>query len=347
MSAPILLDATQVDPEQLDTFLSRLYPPPKSTFLKAHGEWLHRSNTSRLVVQVDGQIAAYCALIPARIWAAGKVCSAFWWVNLIVAPEYRGRGLQTLVDSHLREMSDLLLGFPNELAGRIHRKHGWEIREDAQVLLLPLRPSQVKSIRNVQGIRGKLLQFGALTLDPLAAFWRALLFFRRTPLARRLDACDGRVFSDIFLHALNDQVCTAWRDESYFDWRYGRAPYAGELRYYLAGTTAPTHYLIARHLARSGGSNCVRILDVFGDFNDTMAIHNLLTLAIQDAISNHASQVTLAASNSQLKRCARRLGFVFSTPFRFCWWSRSAELVSAFRGGNYWTVSDSDNDEPD
>ena len=256
-------------------------------------------------------------------------------------------GLQTLFDQRVREMADLLLGFPNELAGTIHHKHGWGVREDAQVLLLPLIPSNVKSVRNAKGTRGAVIRAGALALSPLAALVRTGLSVRKPGLAWRLDSFDGGAFSNIFRQANADQFNTAWRDETYFDWRYGQAPHPEEFRYYLAGAVTPTHYLIARHLTQPDGLRYTRILDLFGDFGDTASVRDLLTLAVQDAIANGASQVTLVASNPQLKRVARRLGFLFSAPFAFCWWSTSPELMSAFAGENYWTLSDSDNDEPE
>lgn len=347
MTEPILFDASQVDPEQLNLFLRRVYSPRKSDFLKAHGEWLHRSNANRLVVQMDGQIAGYCALIPVQVWVAGKVHSALWWVDLLIAPEFRGHGLQTLIDQRVREMSDLLLGFPNELAGIIHRKHGWGVREDAQVLLLPLIPSRVKTVRYVEGFRGSMIRTGALVLSPFAMIWRAWLSSRKANLAWRLESFDGGTLSNIFMHASNEKINTTWRDEAYFDWRYKYSPVPDEFSCYLAGTATPTHYLIARHLTQPGGLRYTRILDLFGDFGDTAAVRDLLMLAIQDAIAQGASQVTIIASNLQLKKIARKLGFVFSAPFGFCWWSKSPELMSAFAGENYWTLSDSDNDEPD
>jgi len=346
MADPKILDASQVDPAQLDFFLRRVYPPRKSDFLKAHGEWLHRSNTNRLVILVENQIAGYCALIPAQIWAGGKTHSALWWVDLVIAPEFRGQGLQTLIDQRVRAMSDLLLGFPNTLAGIIHRKHGWGVREDAQALLLPLIPLQVKMVRKAEGLRGSLIRAGALMLSPLAALWRAWLALRKVNLAWRLDSFDGGAFSNIFLHARLDKVNTTNRDEAHFDWRYKHAPHPDEFRCYLAGTATPTHYLIARHLTSPDGLRYTRILDLFGDFSDTAALRDLLILAAQDAIAQGASQITMAVSNTQLRRIARKLGFVFSVPFGFCWRSESAEIMSVFASENYWTLSDSDNDEP-
>jgi hypothetical protein len=343
-----LLDATQVDPAQLDAFLRRVYPPLKSEFLRKHGEWLHRSNANRIVAQVDGAIAGYCAVIPTQVWAAGRVQSALWWVDLIVAPEFRGLGVQTLIDERVRGMSDLLLGFPNDLAGIIHRKHGWGVREDARVMLLPLRPSQVKMVRSAEGMRGLVLRVGAWGLAPLAALWRTRLKSRRVDGAWKMDSFDAEILSAVFLRARREGLNTTVRDAAYLDWRYGQSPDAGEYRYFLVGSSGnPTHYLIARHLTQPDGLRYTRILDLFGDLSDMAIIGDLLALTVQYAMLHGSGQVTLASSHPALLRAAKRLGFIFSSAFGFCWWSESSELMSAFAGENYWTLGDSDNDAPD
>ncbi|MEW5938029.1 MAG: GNAT family N-acetyltransferase [Chloroflexota bacterium] len=343
-----LLDATQVDLALLDAFLRRVYPPLKSEFLRKHGDWLHRSPSNRIIAQVDGQIAGYCAVIPTQVWAVGRVQSALWWVDLIVAPEFRGLGMQTLIDERVRGMSDLLLGFPNKLAGIIHRKHGWGVREDARALLLPLHPSQVKMARNAEGTRGLVLRLGAWGLAPLAALWRTRLRAKRPRGVWKMESFDAKILSGVFLRARRDGLNTTWRDAAYFDWRYAQSPHCKDYRYFLAGAREnPTHYLILRHLTQPDGLRYTRILDLFGDLNDTVAIHHLLALAVQDALAHGSGQVTLASSLSALLRVAKRLGFIFSAPFGFCWRSASAEWMSAFAGENYWTLSDSDNDAPD
>lgn len=347
MSDPAILDATQVDSKMLDTFLRRVYPQPRCDFLDEHGGWLHRSNDHRLVVQVNGKIAGYCALIPTNIWVGGCVHPSMWWVDLVIAPEFRGQGLQKLFDHRVRGMADLLLGFPNKLAGIIHRRHGWGVREDAKVMLLPLIPTSVRMVQHAVGTRGKLLRAGALAMSPLASVWRARLSSRRLETTWTLASFDVDVFTRIYLRALNNKLNTTWRDKSFFTWRYTNAPQPEEYSYYLAGIPSPTHYLISRHLMQSNGSYCTRILDLFGDFNNTVAIGDLITLAVKDAIDRGSHQVTLVATHPILTRIARRLGFLFSAPFGFCWWSTSSELMTAFAGENYWTLGDSDNDAPD
>ena len=348
MGEPQLLTADQVEPTILANFLCQQYPGLKSAFLIEHGAWWHGSDLHRLVLLVEGQIAGYCAVIPARVWVAGQERKALWWVDLVIAPQFRGRGLQTLFDRRVREMTDLLLGFPNELAAKIHRKHGWGVRQDMELLLLPLWPRAVKPVRSAAGGRGLLLRTAALGLSPLAAAWRRRLSRLRPSVpARRLEKPAAARLAGVYRRWQTLPFNTTCRDEEFFNWRYFAAPQPGEYVFFTAGDPdVPSHYLIARHM-RQGDVRFTRILDVFGDFKDVAALQALLALAVQDAISQGSGQVTLLAARPELRSAARRLGFLLSAPVGFCWLSDAPEMMEALAGENYWSLGDSDNDAPD
>ncbi len=339
-----LLTADQIDPELLNDFLRRVYPPLKAEFLIRHGAWWHGSNANRLVIREDGKIAGYCGVIPARVRVAGQEHSALWWVDLIIAPEFRGRGLQSLFDERVKEMSDLLLGFPNEVAAKIHRKHGWGVREDMPIDLLPLWPMRVKMVQR----GGWKVRLGALALSPLAALWRAWLMLQRPGRAWKLPALEADTLAGVFERFAPGDLNLTLRDADFLRWRYGQAPHPQEYAFYLAGPRhAPTHFLIARFITQPDGTRYARILDVFGDFADTAALSDLFTLALQDGIRHRAGQVTLIASRPELHALARRFGFLFSAPVGFCWLSADLALMKSLAGQNYWVLADSDNDAPD
>lgn len=348
MTTTQLLTAHEIDSQTLSDFLRRVYPAAKAEFLIRHGAWWHGSDENRLVVLADGQIASYSAVIPARVCLNGAAHNGLWLVDVMTAPEFRGKGLQRQLDERLKEMTNLLLGFPNELAAKVHRKHGWGVRQDLHMLLLPLMPTRVKSVIHAQGRRGLFLRLGALALTPLAFLWRNWLALQRPQLAWRLPELDAGQIAAVFARAPKTRLNTTWRDADYFLWRYGEAPNPSEYSYYLAGKVdTPSLYLIARHIQQPDGLCYTRILDVFGDFSNHAALRDLLTLAVQDAIAHRSSQVTLVGGYPPLREAARRVGFLISVAFHFCWWSPSADLMTVLDTENYWTMADSDNDAPD
>jgi hypothetical protein len=300
-----------------------------------------------IVAAVKGdQVAAYCAVIPTKCIVNGHKHSAFWWVDLIVAPEFRGLGLQRMLDQEIRR-KDLILGFPNELAARIHRKHGWGVREDGQVLMLPLQPSKIKSFQTVGGIKGSLFKFASHTLEPAASLIR-LKFSKYNPrFSYSASDIAPQMAEDVFHRYRENGSFTACRDREQMQWRYLDAPYGSQLTFYLAGPSAsPSHILITRNLVRDG-VNVTRILDFFGDFRDVERMRDILRLSIRDAVEQGSCQVTVMAWQSALIKLFRSVGFLVSNKTRFCWYSPSNMLMQSIDNGRFhWSLGDSDNDEP-
>ena len=102
-------------------------------------------------------------------------------------PPFRGRGIQSLLDQEVRKRYPLLLGFPNRTAAAIHRRHGWGVREDGRVYLLPLRPSRLRSVQKGRGLSVAARKAGAVCLSPAAALWRFRLGRFQPRSARRQD----------------------------------------------------------------------------------------------------------------------------------------------------------------
>lgn len=351
---PILTTTAGIDETALHAFLSRVYPPSKSEFLRAHGAWQHRGNENRWVLLLDDQtcgersrtIAGYCAVIPTRVLIEGQVTPAIWWVDLVIAPEFRGRGLQTLFDEKIRRLDVLKLGFPNPLAANIHRKHGWGVRDDLRVLMLPLQPLHVKQVRAAAGARGIFLRAFASGITSWAAQVRQRLRHYQPRTAHRLDDPSPDILSSVFDQCKQADLTTTYRDADYFQWRFFDAPYRDELAFYLAGPErTPKHFLVARHL-KTDGIALTRILDIFGDFSDEDGIRDIIRLALKDAALGGSSQVTILAAVPELRTLLRKQGFLLGNRARFCWIGNSPHLMSLLGGRSHWTLADSDNDEP-
>ncbi len=336
--SPAELDATE-----LDAFLERVFGPHKATFLSRHGAWWHCGDENRQVYRVNGELGAYTGLIPIRLHLAGGERPAWWLVDVMVAPELRGRGIQTVTDVELRRRADLILGVPNELAAKIHRKHGWGVREDLRSLLAPLDPLRLGPIRRATGTRGRLLRTAAVALVPAAALWRRRLGAYRPRSARTMDAVDADVLAAVARRREEDLVTTV-RDASHLAWRYLEAPYRDELRFYAAGE--PSIVVVTRRLVRDGEVE-ERLLDVFGELGDSELLADVVRFALAEAVRAGAVQMTVVAANRELGRTLRRLGFVAGTVSRFCWLSDDRETMDALaRARLHFSLGDSDNDAP-
>jgi GNAT superfamily N-acetyltransferase len=342
-----IVTVDQIDRSKLNGFLSKVYRKLKSEFLRSYGTWWHRGDQNRWVILLDGEVAAYWGIIPAKCLINGVEKSAFWWVDLIIDPKFRGRGLQALIDREIRARSEIKLGFPNKLAARIHQKHGWGVREDLQVSMLPLRPLDVKNVRGATGLRGFLLHSAAFASTPLASLMRKRLMRYTSLTSQVLEKPSAEILEAIFLEYKRDDTTTTYRDAKYIQWRYLDASYRSDLVFYIAGPlSSPTHFLVSRHVGFQG-VKATRILDVLGNFDDLEGLKDILKLAIKDAISQGSSQVTIMVTLPELQSVLRSIGFIIGAKVRFCWYSTSQAVMRSLGERCYWTLADSDNDAPE
>lgn len=340
-----LLSAAEIEPAEMTGFLERFFGKTKADFLREHGAWLHGGQENRWVLLVDGALAGYCAVIPAQVSVQGKQLSAIWWVDIIVAPEFRGQGLQSHFDQKLQQDNLLKLGFPNELAAKIHRKHQWGVREDLQVRLCPLRPLKVNQVRSAHGKRRILLKLGALALMPVTAAFRLWLCIRKPGQVFTRENPSAANLAEIVRRAPMQPFATTCRDEKYFQHRFLDAPYADQLAWFFYGPAdAPTHYLVTRTLERHGVV-VTRVLDYFGDLSAEKPLRALLLAASKDADRKKSAQVTAMVTLPGMETQFKSTGFIFKTIARFCWLSSEPAIMDVFAKPFYFTLADSDNDE--
>ncbi len=342
MPEPRLLLAAEVDPVRLDRFLDRFFGAEKAAFLACNGDWWHRGAENRLVLAVGGDVAAYCAVIPTRCRIAGDEVPALWWMDLVVAPEFRGRRLQSLLDEEVRRRAPLLLGFPNELAAAIHRKHGWGVREDLAVLVAPLSPRAMPAVRRARGLTGVALRAGAALLEPAARAWRWRLT-GALPAGVSAVEPNAETLAGIASQDRSGAVTTA-RDVDHFAWRYLASPHREELRVFVAGPVqAPTSALVLRLLP----AGPARVLELCGDLERKGVVEDMLAHALAAATEAGASQLTALAASPGLARRLRGAGLPLGTRGRFCWWSEDGAIMEAIGASElHWCLGDSDNDEP-
>lgn len=337
--------ANDADPEKLGGLLAAAFGERRACFLRAHGDWLHQGAQHRLAVLDGAEVVGYCAFIPARCLVEGRVEAVRWWVDLWIAPTHRRQGIERELDHLVRSHSGWTLGFPNALAAPIHANHGWGVRADYRVRMLPLALTQLKWVQGQEGVKGLAARFAAR-----AAGWPVELLRRRfgryrPGIARRLAKATARELSEIFLRHHDRSIATWWRDEESLSWRYLEAPYRSELSFYVGGDQdGPTLALVLRTL-EAGGRRMSRVLDVFGALTDRLALRDLLRLAVRDAVRAGATQVTALSTLTVFDQELRRCGFLVSAPARVCWWSEEPGKIERFgKLTHHWTLADSDND---
>ncbi len=341
-----VVTADDVDAGALDAFLRRFFSPAHCDFLNQHGAWWHRGQQHRHVAVVGDDIAGYCSVIPSPCRLAGETRPAHWWVDLVVDPRFRGRGLQTEMDERVRHGTEVLLGFPNALAARIHRKHGWGVSEEHLILLMPFQPSRLRPVLRATGARGLALRAVARLAWPLAYRLRQRALRYQPVSARRLKTPNAGELADIFERYHDDTVTTTCRHGEHLHWRYFEAPYSDQLDVFVAGARSPQIAAITRSRPTDHGPR-VKILDLFGELDDPVLIADLLRRVAQEAARRNAVELSAFATQPHLFSIFRSAGFVLRTLARSCWHSADPTLMRLLdQHPSHWTYADSDQEDP-
>lgn len=351
MGSLLILGAPEVDPGHLAGFLRSSFGERRGGFLASYGDWWYRDGDRQRVVLDGDQIVAYSASIPTSCLVAGEEVPAAWWLDLIVAPEQRGRGIQSLIDNELRDGPDrLLFGFPNKIAAQIHAKHGWGISERSRVYLLPLIATELQPLQGLSpGKKAGFMSAGAKAASPLTSLLarRAARFRPRDARRVEMSQAEADRWSKTFARFASPELVTTFRNADHLKRRYLSGPYRDEISFYTAGRTdEPSHCLILR--IRRAVTVSARVLDVFGDLSDRAGLRDVIGLAVREATEAGAAQVTAMASSRRLSSMLLARNFLLSRRMRFCWYSKDPGLTALVAQGDmHWTLGDSDNDGPE
>ena len=108
---------------------------------------------------LNNRIIGYYGIIPTILFNSGKLEKAIWWNDLIISKEFRGYGYQNIIDDHIRNRSEIKLGFPNKVASKIHKKHGWCIDDGLKVMIFPIKPRLLNNKISENKLFSQLISF--------------------------------------------------------------------------------------------------------------------------------------------------------------------------------------------
>ena len=343
-----IVGLSEVNEETLNAFMKTAYTSTKVEFLRHYGGWRHRGNENRFLLLKGDRIAGYSAVIAEPLFLGDRTIQASWLVDVYVHEDFRGQKLQRYLDAKAKSSSDVLLGFPNHLAAKVHRKHGWGVRDDYRVMMLPLRPPMISAISQLRGAKGTALRIAAHLAAPVALMYRWWITNQKINLAWVIEEPDATTLASVF-EKYREGWITTDRDIEFFRWRYLDAPYRSQLTFFGAGKSSlePSVISVVRYVPRER-SVTARVLDIFGDLRDKTSLSEIVRLVRKHAAIEGASHVTALATNPEIRTALRSNHFVVEVPLRFCWVANDKEIMQIINEGKcHWCYADSDADSID
>ncbi|HYH22860.1 MAG TPA: GNAT family N-acetyltransferase [Azospirillum sp.] len=241
------------DRPALEAFQQATFGPDARQLDPAHTHWLYEENPWReaegpqlWVYEYEGAIVGQQGGIPFRLKAGGLELSASWGVELMVAPEWRLRGVGPALSEAHAAASDVTLGLGmSEAAYKAYRTAGWI---DLGLVPTYCRVLEARRCARALAVRGPLLPLAAALATPaldLAGFLcdtGARLFGTRlVPIPAFDEAVD-----DLWATVSPHQPVLARRDARTLSWRFDARNADRYRRFYLMHRGVVKGYAVLR-----------------------------------------------------------------------------------------------------
>lgn len=215
------------DQDALLSFLLRAYPGEPRRSDPAFWKWHFLENPYAVqgdiplwLVKDSDEIVGHMATIPVKLKVGDDVRRAFWSIDFIILPEYRGRGLGKRLVLEAREtycQTMMELGH-NEQSGAVFRRLKWvELGNINRYHKLLYPGDAIREISRLTPLR----HLANLIYTP----------FRPTRSALQQVSNELRVitefdssFDDLWIDASAEWNCAVVRDSRFLDWQYRKQP---------------------------------------------------------------------------------------------------------------------------
>ena len=279
----------------------------------ARSAWLFTTNPHRFegssgiwICRRKGEIVGQQAEIAFRLVVDGQEHPAGWAIDLMVAPEWRIRGVGPgLMATHAEQRSCVAGLTQNEDAVNIYRRAGWAEVGTVPVFMRVLDPAEL-SRRAPFAARLKpvapVLGLGLRGVDALLGGAARLAGLR----LEAVDRFDERVDA-VWERSVGDYPVLAKRDATSVSWYFDQRPEAAEFhRFYLVRGSSVLGYVALRTTDHWGGFS-MAVIDYLAP---ARWVAPMLTLAARWAQRQGAFVLMCRTACPPAERSLRAAGFV-------------------------------------
>jgi GNAT acetyltransferase-like protein len=317
--------ACEVKEHELIKFFEKFYPN-RAKFLSKNWFWLNRSdflNKQTPLVVIDHEnVIGQAATIPLKIKIDGKTYSSGWFIDLIVDPKYRGKGIATKLEKNNMNYFEVCLGFPNEKSKPLLEKVGWKESPHSYMhyhLLNPFSTQLIpkfvpKFIRNILNYFYKIIP--VITYSQYSAD-------RADILLETITEKSNAKFKSLVSYDKNSAV--PLRDDEYYNWRVINSPNVNKYRIVFLKND-PNISCIVKLDQRKENS----FIDIMwiSDLNRKKSILALVSSLALWALRNKYSYMRMYTSNSDLTEFIKKsLKIKIKTP-PFIFFTNKPELLA-------------------
>ncbi len=220
----IIKKISEVDQNIVHSFYKEVFPN-RYKKLTQYLKWYYRigfENNEPIVIINKKKVVGHLGFLPVKIKLNESLVSANWYIDLIIHPNFQGKGLGSMLVKEGQKYSKIQIAFANEAALKVYKKLNWNIKNSSRRLARPINPIKwVPYIKNFQ-----------------ISFFKNLYNFNLLKKLRKFEKLkvynlkkDIKILNDTFFKrkVIKDNNITIYRDSDWISWRLKEFPELNDL----------------------------------------------------------------------------------------------------------------------
>jgi len=310
---------SEIATDQLSAFYKKTYYKRYKS-LTSNWRWWYRvgyNELEPLILSVDNKVIGQAAYLPINLNILGNIVPAIWFVDYVVLPEFKGKGLGKILSKEWMKICPNQMAICSDDSLRVLKKLGWKDNYTTKRLARPI--STLKFLPILKNLKLNFVN-------------RTLRYFIKKKYSRNIlinpykISDNFKIIDDSFkLRKIvkNNEFAEIIRDEKWLHWRLIECPYKKDIYFFeYKNNFAIVHIFVIENIKK------LNILYTYSA--DKLQENELFVQIINWSINNNIDLVWAIKSNTKSENIFPKF---FNKSLNFASWSSDEKIFKILQNG--------------
>jgi GNAT superfamily N-acetyltransferase len=310
---------SEIATDQLSEFYKKTYYKRYKS-LTSNWRWWYRvgyNELEPLILSVDNKVIGQAAYLPINLNILGNIVPAIWFVDYVVLPEFKGKGLGKILSKEWMKICPNQMAICSDDSLRVLKKLGWKDNYTTKRLARPI--STLKFLPILKNLKLNFVN-------------RTLRYFIKKKYSRDISinpykiSDNFKIINDSFkLRKIvkNNEFAEIIRDEKWLHWRLIECPYKKDIYFFeYKNNFAIVHIFVIENIKK------LNILYTYSA--DKLQENELFVQIINWSINNNIDLVWAVSRNTDFENIFPK---IFNKPLQFASWSSDEKIFKTLQNG--------------
>ena len=310
---------SEIATDQLSEFYKKTYYKRYKS-LTSNWRWWYRvgyNELEPLILSVDNKVIGQAAYLPINLNILGNIVPAIWFVDYVVLPEFKGKGLGKILSKEWMKICPNQMAICSDDSLRVLKKLGWKDNYTTKRLARP-----INTLKFLPILKNLKLNFVN----------RTLRYFIKKKYSRNISinpykiSDNFKIIDDSFkLRKIvkNNEFAEIIRDEKWLHWRLIECPYKKDIYFFeYKNNFAIVHIFVIENIKK------LNILYTYSA--DKLQENELFVQIINWSINNNIDLVWAVSRNTDFENIFPK---IFNKALQFASWSSDEKIFKTLQNG--------------